>query len=55
VLCWCKDGESDEETIGQIIEKGKANGYYTASYKHWIYAAPLTKQEIQKFMDNAPK
>jgi len=29
--------------------------YYTASYKHWIYAEPLTKAEIQSFMDNAPE
>ena len=55
VLCWCKDGESDKESIGQINEKGKANGYYTASYKHWIYATPLTKQEIQAYLNNAPE
>jgi len=55
VLCWCKDGESDKESIGQITEKGKANGYYTASYNHWIYATPLTLQEISVFVINAPE
>lgn len=55
VLCWCGDGESDKESVGQVTEKGGANGYYTASHKHWIYATPLTKQEIQVFMDNVPE
>ena len=55
VLCWCKDGETDKPTVASIVEQGKSNGYYTAACKHWIYAEPLTKQEIRVFRDNAPE
>ena len=55
VLCWCKDGESDKEVVDIVVEQGSNNGYYTPNFKHWIYAAPLTKKEIQAFMDNAPE
>ena len=55
VLCWCKDGESDKEVTDIVTEQGSANGYFTPNLKHWIYATPLTLQEIQVFMDNAPE
>ena len=55
VLCWCKDGESDKEVTDIVTEQGSANGYFTPNLKHWIYATPLTLQEIQAFMDNAPE
>jgi len=55
VLCWCKDLESEKEVIDQIRSEGANNGYYSSSYKHWCYAKPLTKREIQTFVDNAPE
>ena len=54
VLCWCKDGKSCKEVVDIVTEQGGKNGYYSLNLKHWIYAKPLTKQEIQVFMDNAP-
>ena len=55
VLCRVKNDSNDEETLATIKEQGVNNGYYDMGNNHWIHAKPLTKQEIQVFMDNAPE
>jgi len=53
VLCWCYD-VGDVAVIRNIK---RLNGLNTdqQSINFWNKAIPLTKQEIQLFMDNAPE
>lgn len=54
VLCWVKnridrDYNANPQTIRSFI-----GGQYIG-WEVWKFAVPLTKQEIQVFMDNAPE
>ena len=50
VLCWC----SDEGIVKFVDNITRFNGNYQGG-SAWSKATPLTKQEIQVFMDNAPE
>ena len=49
VLCWCWDGSIINKFVDNIT---KYNGNYQGG-ESWLNAKPLTKKEIQVFMDNA--
>ena len=54
VLCWVKD--EDGEPFFRINVIFERNGdFYKSKHLAYHYAKPLTKQEIQVFMDNAPE
>lgn len=58
VLCWVDDGDDGEEkNIDVVVDIDEARTYasYIALTCRWKYATPLTRTEIQKFMDNAPE
>lgn len=57
VLCWVWDNREASKSITGIISIQFPNeaGFKFISHDcNWINAIPLTKQEIQAFMDNAP-
>ena len=57
VLCWVADDKSqlDRKSTTRIITNTlTSRDGFRCDSGSWVYAAPLTKQEIQVFMDNAP-
>jgi len=58
VLCWIGD---DEDTLNSkiafriILDTAKTRGGFKAAEGFWGYAEPLTKQEIQVYLKNAPE
>jgi hypothetical protein len=59
VLCWVSDTKKDdEECIAAICHHNeKVNNSYTELDVEvgWKYATPLTKEEIQVFLNNVPE
>jgi len=53
VLCYCKDRAHDGTRIINVT--AYREDHYQSMYSTWKFAKPLTKQEIQVFMDNAPE
>jgi len=56
VLCWVKNNQQcGYRSLPEIIDMCSDGCYRSVSGQYWNYSAPLTKQEIQVFMDNAPE
>lgn len=53
VLCWVNDHEKQEANIAVVIEK-LTHTFATISKLEWKNATPLTKSEIQIFMETCP-
>ena len=55
VLCWCSDGINTYlEKAVKYISSSERLEVADGTYRDESKCAPLTKQEIQVFMDNAP-
>ncbi len=57
VLCWVKDGEGKEfnkypEMVINYCDD--STHFFETPNESWMYADPLTKTQIQMFMENAP-
>ena len=56
VLCWCTDGVLNfPEIIISYKDETERKFSFRSKDSHYSNAIPLTKQEIQNFMDNAPE
>lgn len=58
VLCWVKDDEGKvfnkyPETVINYCDD--STHFFETPDESWMYAKPLTKQEIQVFLSNAPE
>ncbi len=54
VLCWVKNRE-DRSFYANPHTIRTFSGSHYIGYELWLFAKPLTKQEIQVFIDNAPE
>ena len=55
VLCWVSDNTIDYQDITVITHIFMDEKKYANCNKRYLEAKPLTKQEIQVFMDNVPE
>jgi len=58
VLCWVWDKHIINKKVSKIIAvqtPSEAGFKFISDECNWINAAPITKTEIQVFMDNAPE
>ena len=56
ILCWCSDAlEGKKYMILITYFDANSEFHYKAGLTYWKYATPLTKLEIQTFLDNAPE
>lgn len=56
VLCWCWDDSRSEKMLDIVYKHSKFGFYnFSADACNWENATPLTKQEIQVFVDNVPE
>jgi len=55
VLCWCCKNVDSAKYLRIIIKKDNNTSFWDNNKEPWGFAIPLTKQEIQVFMDNAPE
>lgn len=57
VLCRVVSHEFGFSTVAIVVEKdsGTDHPFCDSSNSNWEVATPLTRAEIQKFMDNAPE
>lgn len=55
VLCWVDDEPLPNSLRGHasLIVSKRSDGFVGSMDRHWYHATPLTRTEIQKFMDNA--
>jgi hypothetical protein len=52
VLCFCWDKYESDKCVDRVT--AYSDGWFVGG-ESWKEATPLTKQEIQVFMDNAPE
>lgn len=57
ILCWLDDTarEPTKEHFCNVVLRWENNRFVCGNDAHWRYAKPLTKQELQTFLNNCPE